>query len=89
MSTACDRACWLFVVQSSISILVICCCFAMLFLDIERSYAQSVLTLFVGVWLPNPNTPKVNIPVARTSTYLSPRSVQFRRAGQEVKNEET
>lgn len=50
-----DRSCFLFVLQGIISLLVMIGCFIMLILDIESRYAQSILTLFVGVWLPSPS----------------------------------
>ena len=50
-----DRSCFLFVLQGVISLLVMIGCFVMLILDIESRYAQSILTLFVGVWLPSPS----------------------------------
>jgi hypothetical protein len=50
-----DRSCFLFVLQGIISLLVMVGCFIMIMLDIESAYAQSILTLFVGVWLPSPS----------------------------------
>ncbi len=85
-----DRRCWLFIAQFTISLMIVGSCLVMIFLGIENAFAQSMLTLIAGVWIPNPNAPKTIVPTAYKQTKLSSptRWLLPRQPEQDAKEEE-